>query len=301
MSHEKIEISLNSVDNEDVNLERMSLKSLESFLNVTTSLKNIAESISDNITFTIRKGSAYAAVNGPKTEISRIFNSIDTAIKGESKDDLVTSNLRNIQKEIQDDVFGYQFKYSGNDISERIIKAKRIAKKRSRDRYKSELTVLTGFFNSIGGTNPNYHFDSGAGVKKVTIECTVDNAKELKEYLYENISCLVYKSYSESNPQKFHFKHCSILSEDQVQPFKEFTKNLLESGGILERLDSYYEFIEKSSSKTYYLKILMEAFLSGYSDLNELKTTLIISEGLKNHPELKSLRSKLEVKLAELL
>ena len=108
MSTDKIEIKLTYVDDEYVDLSNMSVKALESFLSVTNALKNISESVSDQLTFTIKKGSAYASVNGYKDDIGNIYSKIDEALKGESTDEIVTSNLRNIQKEIQNSVFKYQ-------------------------------------------------------------------------------------------------------------------------------------------------------------------------------------------------
>lgn len=289
MSKEKIEITLNYVDDESVDLNNMSIKALESFLSVTNSLKNIAESTSKEVTFTIKKGSAYTAVNGSSFEIQNIYNTIDEAISGESIDDTITSNLRNIQKELQNEVFKYQFKYANINLDERIRKAKKIVKKRSKNFYQSELTVLSGFFNSIGGNDPNYHFDYGSG-QKTTIDCTIKDVDELKDYLYRTISCLVLKKFSTEDEEKITYYHCSILQDNQVKYFRKFANNLNETKELFERLELIYDFVENSKSTIDDLSILLKSYSLLFDNINELKTLLIITKNLKENTKIKDYR-----------
>lgn len=289
MSREKIEITLNYANDEYVDLDNMSIKTLESFLSVTNSLKNIAESISNEVTFTIKKGSAYTAVNGSQLEINKIFNTIDEAISGESIDDVITSNLRNIQKELQNETFKYQFKYAGINLEERLIRGKRITKKRIKNSYVKELTVLSGFFNSIGGNDPNYHFDYGGG-HKTTIDCTLKDVEELKDYLYKTISCLVVKKFSLEDDEKVIYYHCSILNDNQVKFFKEFANKLNETNDLFERLELLYDFAEIPELRIKNLSILLKLYNLFFQDINELKTLLIITKSLKENPKIKEYR-----------
>lgn len=292
MSKEKIEITLNYVDGEYVDLNNMSIKALESFLSVTNSLKNIAESISQEITFTIKKGSAYTAVNGSSLEIGNIYNTIDEAISGESIDDNITSNLRNIQKELQNEVFKYQFRYADINLDERIRRAKKITKKRTRNTYQTELTVLSGFFNSIGGNDPNYHFDYGAGQKTI-IDCTIKDVDELKDYLYKTISCLVIKKFQIEDTEKISYYHCSILQDSQVKFFRDFSDKLNKTYDLFERLDLIYDFADNSNSLIEDLSILLKSYHLFFNDINELKTLLIITKSLKDNPKIKNYRKAL--------
>lgn len=289
MSKEKIEITLNYVDGEYVDLNNMSIKALESFLLVTNSLKNIAESISTEITFTIKKSSAYTAVNGSSFDIGNIYNTIDEAISGESIDENITSNLRNIQRELQNDVFKYQFKYADINIDKRIRSAKKIAKKRTRNSYQSELKILSGYFNSIGGNDPNYHFDYGSGQKTI-IDCTRNDVDELKHYFYKTISCLVLKKFSIEDEEKTTYYHCSVLQDSQVNHFRAFTNNLNETKDLFERLELIYDFADNSKSRIEDLSILLKSCNLFFKDINELKTLLIITKNLKENPKIKENR-----------
>lgn len=288
---DRIELKLEYVGDDYVDLNNMSLRALESFLSVTNSLKNIAEKISTEVTFTIKKGSAYSSVNGRPQEISNIYESIDQAIEGESNDEIITSNLRNIQKEIQNQVFGYQFKYADINLDEKLRRAKKITKKRSNNVYNKELTILSGFFNSIGGNDPNYHFDYGSN-QRLTIDCDFPDVDELKDYLYQNISCLVLKKFSEDD-DKIFYSHISILEKDQISGFRNFINNLNNQDQLLERLDLIYEFTDKSNSRIKDLKILLKSYDYIFNDINEFKTLLILTKSLKDHSEIKEYRKVL--------
>lgn len=284
MSTDKIEIKLTYVDNQHVDLSNMSVKALESFLSVTNSLKNIAESVSDQLTFTIKSGSAYASVNGFQNDISNIYLKIDEALKGESIDEIVTSNLRNIQKEIQNTVFEYQFLYGEEQLDTRIKAAKKIAKKRTKQLFENKLEIISGFFNQIGGNEPNYHFDYGYG-NRLTIDCTINETEELKLYLYKTISSLVIKKTFDDEHIKPVFEHKTIIEDELVNPFKEFLLNYYQKEELITRLETIYDFIDNSEEKEKNIDLLLKAFKSTVFNISEIKTILVISKSFQEKNE----------------
>jgi hypothetical protein len=284
MFTDKIEIKLTYVDNEHVDLHNMSVKSLESFLNVVNSLKNISESVSDQLTFTIKQGSAYASVNGVQKDIGDIFYRIDEALKGESTNEIVTSNLRNIQKEIQKSVFKYQFYYGAEVLDTRLRIAKKITKKRTKQLFEYKIEIISGFFNQIGGNDPNYHFDYGNG-NKLTIDCTISETEELKKYLYKTISSLVIKKTFDDEQIKPSFEHKSIIEDELVYSLKEFLNNYYKTEDLIPKLESIYDFINNSEKKEKYVELLLKAFKSNTFNLSEIKTILVISKSFQEKNE----------------
>lgn len=284
MFTDKIEIKLTYVDDEYVDLHNMSVKSLESFLSVVNSLKNISESVSDQLTFTIKQGSAYASVNGVKKDIGDVFYRIDEALKGESTNEIVTSNLRTIQKEIQKSVFKYQFYYGDEILDTRIRTAKKIAKKRIKQLFENKIEIISGFFNQIGGNDPNYHFDYGNG-NKLTIDCTINETEELKKYLYKTISSLVIKKTYDDDQIKPLFEHKSIIEDELVYPLKEFLSNYYKTEDLITRLESIYDFINNSEKKEKYIELFLKAFKSNTSNVSEIKTILVISKSFQEKNE----------------
>lgn len=284
MSADKIEIKLTYVDDEYVDISNMSVQALESFLNVTNSLKNISQSVSDQLTFTIKSGSAYASVNGQYSDIGSIYSKIDEALKGESTDEIVTSNLRIIQKEIQNSVFKYQFLYGNEVLDNRIRSAKKISKKRKKQFSENKIEIISGYFNQIGGNDPNYHFDYGAG-NRLTIDCTINETEELKLYLYKTISSLVIKKTFENEQVKPVFEHKSIIEDELVQSFKEFLKIYYSKENLVNKLETIYDFIDNSENKEKYIELLLKAFKSNVFNVSEIKTILVISKSFQEKNE----------------
>jgi len=182
MEDNNIKIKLDLAENIDVELDKMSITALESFLKVTNALKNIATAVSENVVFSIERGSAAAVVHGSASEIQTIYGKIDEAIEGKSDDGIITKNLRDIQNEIKNDVLQYQFFYSNIKLEERIKNATKIKKKSKYKSYRNEFRILTGKFNEVGGQNINYHLEYPGGGQE-TIDCTISEAFFISKYL----------------------------------------------------------------------------------------------------------------------
>lgn len=179
MSTDKIEIRLAYVNEEEVHLKSMSKDALNSFLSVAESLKNISEHLlSDDVTFSITKGSSCFAVHSSPSNINELGRLMNEAIQGNSSNQVVTDNMRRIQSEIQKPNFSYNYYSQGRDIADQIKVAKKITKKRVTRFFDYKVEVLTGLLNEIGGNEPNYHLDRGKG-DKVTIACTIEEARSI--------------------------------------------------------------------------------------------------------------------------
>lgn len=294
MSPDKIEIVLTHVNDEYVNLEQMSKDALISFLSVVDSLKNISENLlSDEVTFSIKKGSALFAVQSTPNNIHHFYNIMNEAIDGDSLDKVVTENMRKIQKEIQNPNLIYKFIYKDVNLAPKIKNAKKITKKKILKKFDYKLEILTGFFNQIGGVDPNYHFDYGNG-NRITVNCTIEDALELKDCLYGNISTLVIKKKDKTIDVKDSYYHCIILKKEQIRKYRSFLNIYNSKNDIIERLDSIYEFIYNSKNKEEDILILLKIFSNKIFDINEIKTILIISKNIKGKDNLiKTQRDKL--------
>lgn len=288
---DRIEIKLTQVDSQDVDLDNMSKDALVSFLSVVDSLKNISDNLlSDEATFTIRKGSALISLNSTPDNIALVYNRMDEAINGNSTNTTMTSNMRKIQKEMQNPLFLYYCSYNGVDIAPKIREAKKITKKRVSKSLDYKLKILTGFFNQIGGNDPNYHFDQGKGKKRITIECTIEDAVELKDKLYQNISTVVIGKLNNNSENKTTYQHCAILEDGQITRLRQFLNSYNSKNDLIERLDCIYEFIDISEDRENDILLLLKIFKNKIFNINEIKTVLIISkhisescDNIKNH------------------
>lgn len=290
MEDTNIKIKLDLAENVDVELDKMSITALESFLKVTNALKNIAAAVSENVVFSIERGSAAAVVHGSVSEIQTIYGKIDEAIEGKSDDGIITKNLRDIQNEIKNDVLQYQFFYSNIKLEERIKNATKIKKKSKYKSYRNEFRILTGKFNEVGGQNINYHLEYPGGGQE-TIDCTISEALELKDFLFQNISCLVKKKIANNDIVKPTFIHCAFLATNQISRFRNFVDILQEKDDIIDRLDVIYNFFDSSPSVIADMATMLKASINLFDDINELKTLLIISKGMKDNEHIKSIRN----------
>lgn len=291
----KIEITLKTANNQPVSLTSMTPEALDSFLAVVLSLKSIATSIGSNAIFTITEGSASCAVYAPdnEVEVDNIYNGIELAIKGQSRDKQFTTNTKIIQDQLKRTGYDYRFIYTNDkyetqkviQIHERLKKAKKITLKRTKYEFEYKLRVLSGFLNQIGGNTPNYHFDYGHG-NKITISCTKEEAIEIKKYLYKDIFVILLCKEWSSN-KKSEYYHKQIIEIEKVSVLKEFFQTYYKKEEIVDRLEYLHEFfyenIKNNINAIDILSILLKVFNSDYLHLSELKTLLVISKPFKNN------------------
>lgn len=289
MGDNNIKIKLDFADDADVKLDNMSLTALESFLKVTNALKNIVSTVSENITFSIEKGSAAAVAYGTTAEIKSIYDKIDEAIEGESEDEIITKNLRDIQSEIQNEIMRYQFFYSDLKLEDKIKSASRIQKKKVYKNYRNEIRIITGKFDEVGGSKINYHLEQGSG-NRFTVVCSEFEALDLKDYLFKNISCLVTKKTDEDDLVKPVYTHCAFLHSQQISKFRSFFNSYQELQDIIRRLDLIYDFFDASDDVVKDMSTMLQASTKVFHDVNELKTLLILSNGMKENPMISKYR-----------
>ncbi len=288
----KLEIILNEANGEPVSLKSMSPEALESFLSVMSSLKAIAVAIANNneLSFSITEGSAKAVLEAPSVPMDSIYKELDIAMKGQSEDKEVTTNLRNIQDQIKRQNFNYGFLYKRVnqptiDIFPTLYNSNRISLKRKKNEYEFKLIVKSGFLNQIGGNSPNYHFDFGNG-EKITISCTVDDAMTINQCLYKNVQALLLcKKWYDINKRDDYF-HKIIIEDEFSDKVKLFFTDYNKENDLVKKLTFMHDFIddmfnEKLGHKMLYY--LLIAFNDKNLHLSELKTLLVISKAFKNN------------------
>lgn len=291
----KIEIILKTANNQPVSLKSMTPEALDSFLAVVSSLKSIATSIGSNTVFTISEGSASCAVYAPdnEVEVDNMYNGIELAIKGKSRDKNFTTNTKTIQDQLKRTGYDYRFIYTNDkyethkviQIHERLREAKKITLKRTKSEFEYKLRVVSGFLNQIGGNTPNYHFDYGHG-NKITISCTKEEAIDIKKYLYQDIFVILFCKEWTSD-KKSEYYHKQILDKEKVSVFKEFFQAYYIKEDIVDRLEYLHEFIYENIKNNIngidILSILLNVFNTDNLHLSELKTLLVISKPFKNN------------------
>jgi hypothetical protein len=299
----QLEIALTEANGIPVSLKSMSSEALDSFMATVTSLKSIAVSVveEDSLNFSIQEGSAQCTIEAPKSSLDNIYDELSVAMKGDSEDKKITKNLRNIQNQMMRDNYKFRFIYRKSnqpdvDIYPTLIKAKKIALKRSKAEFNYKLMILSGFLNQIGGKNPNYHFDYGAG-EKLTIDCTVEEATIINKYLYKNVQALLLCKEWQREDKRDEYYHKAILDKENVQIFRTYLKKYYKEEDLVKRLTLTHDFVDDSFANSndghLILFYLLSAFNSVHFHLSELKTLLVISKPFKGHEMITEARQTL--------
>lgn len=299
----KLEISLKYANSAPVSLNYMTPEALDSFMAVIASLKAIVTSIGidDEVTFTIKEGSASCAVQAQPDTMHRVYQEMDYAIRGESYHKAVTSNLRIIQDQLKRDGFVYDFLYTGDsqgivELHNRLRNSKKITIKRERKPIEYKVVIKSGVLNQIGGKDPNYHFDYGGG-DKITIECSKNEAMTINQYLYQSVtSMLICKEWTDgSKPNEF--THKLIVDERHANSIKRFIDQYNAEEEIVEKLTSLHQFIDMSFEEPETGFEVLKSLMIGFNDrnlhLSELKTLLVISKPFKDVNAIKDVRQTL--------
>jgi hypothetical protein len=301
----RLEIILSEANSVPVSLSAMSSDALDSFMEVVQSLRSIAEASIEKqeLSFSISEGSARCAVEAPIRPMNLMYNKMDQAIQGKSKDKEVTRHLRNIQSHVKKENYNYVFNYSDSEkknvveLCPILIKSKKIAiKRRPRKQYSFKLKVITGYLNQIGGRNPNYHFNFGLK-ESITIDCSMKEAMVIKRFLYQDVdSLLLCKEWFKSDKKNEYF-HKLILDKDISAQFTAFINKYNEIDELVDKLDLIHDFVDESFTNSKFghkiLENLMIAFNDANFHLSEIKTLLVISKPFINHSEIKGVRLKM--------
>lgn len=299
----KLEIRLYEENDTSVSLGSMSASAVDSFVKVVTALKELALTTmsEESLIFSIKEGSALAAVQGNDSSMTVLYKDINEAISGKSQDKEVTKFLRVIQNELKREKFSYNFNFYDKkekiNLYEPIVNSSRITVQRKpKSEINYQLKIIGGFFNQIGGKDPNYHFDYGNG-DKLTIDCSIEDAKKINRYLYTKVnSILISKNWNNSD-KKEELAHKIVIDNDLLKPIKKFLKDYNKEDDLIEKLTITHDFIDEqfhsNPKKFEILNTLLVAFNSENFHLSELKTFLIISKPFKTHNLIKDNRSRL--------
>lgn len=298
---ERLEIRLYRENEETVSLTSLSTEALDSFLTSMAALKDMAKAVisSEELSFSIVEGSAVGAVVA--TTLDVLYSEIREAMQGNSDDKNVTSNLRVIQNQLQRENFSYNFDFIQSEgtisIAEDLRNIGKIAlRRRPRSSYQYKLKMLSGFFNQLGGKDPNYHFDYGDG-DKLTIDCNIEQAKNINQYIYTNVFAILLSKEWNSDDRPSEYSHKVIVPNSYVDTFRNYLNAYNAESDIINKLTLTHDLIENQTvienQKLQILKTLLIAFNDINFHLSELKTLLVISKPYRNEEIIRDERRRL--------
>ena len=291
MSQNRLEIKITKdINDSDVSISAMSLRAAQSFLILFESITKIVELTPNHeeIKIQISSGSVVMAAEGEK--IVRAKKEFEKIIQNKSSNKELVEQWRRIQSVFTAN--GLQYEANFYEKGERISiydtlrhRQKLRAKPITNKKFKTSLQFLTGKLIAVGGKNPNIHVEID-GKALPPISCTESNATKAKAYLYQTIRFSVW--IKETGAAKRYLLCDSYANEDIYSEFNSFIINLftLEQVNALKKLhyQCRYYLDEQQYVK---MRKFLRLFAHESTDMNILKTILIITQSFKEHERLK--------------
>lgn len=297
MSQNKLEIKILKDSNEnDVSLKAMTLEAAKAFLIIVESITKIVELTPNNeqAKIQITSGSAVVAIEGEM--IQEIKQEFDQILKSQSSQKELVEQWRRIQGIFAANGLHYEANFFQQGEKTSIYEAlKNRQKLRSRSvkqkKLKTTLIFLSGKLIAVGGKKPNIHIqtkqDSDSDEERLTIACTEANAGKAKIYLYQTIRCSVWQQNSGGGKQLILCD--SYHTEDIFLELQAFVTELFELDEIEALKCLHYRCRGYLNEQDYgRLRKLLRLFTHESTDINILKTILIVTQSVKRQERLKS-------------
>lgn len=283
-----------------IDLNSMSIEAAKAFSILFSSVVNIIRLNEDRegIKINIKSGSLVLEATGTEEQIENIQEDFAEIISCRSDNKALVKEWRIIQELFQANGLAYEANIYTKKTKNSVFDSLKTSKKlRAKPKYlplKSSLIFMTGKLIAVGGFNPNIHLEQTNGTR-ITINCTEKNARKANRFLYDRIriSCWIKKGGNEVK-----YELCDSYWDD-----KEF--NTL--SGFLSQFQSVSNEIEQLKFVHYTSRDYLDAkdygnfrkflrlFIHDSTDVNILKTILIVTQAFKDHEKLKEMRNDIKV------
>jgi hypothetical protein len=300
MAVEDIQFRITKDSNgEDISLDNLSINATNSLIEILTALRNIA--IYENkpdLTIGVKRGSACASINGyeglqvVRDGFWKVFNNDD------DRNNVYVNNMQIIKDQIKKSDLEFEVSFLEDEDRVQVIDLFERKFRKRRERKAVENNFKIEFFNaklmSNGGNKPNFHVMDKQ--YPYTISCSVEEAKKVSPFLYENLRFSAWGKINSNNKMEYTF--CDIYNANERDFYSEFKiffteMKTLEGTEPIKRI--HYKLKEFYSNHQYKeSRKFIKLFCNDFADINHLTAILIISKAFKEHDDLKDLLKKIE-------
>jgi hypothetical protein len=277
---------------QDIDITAMSLKAAEAFKTLLTCTLNIIHlsSKTPNVTISIRKGSAMVVAEGGQQQIGQIRKGFDAILTRKSSNKKLVKEWRNLQDLVQQNGLAYEFSFYQNNQKEIITNAlkenKRFRTIKVVTKAHSNIKFITGRLIEVGGKSPNIHIDDADG-NKLKISCTERSARKANNFLYDSI---YISAWTKERNDDIEYELCDSYFQKDLPYFYRFQDFITRYRGLpivagLKEL--HFECRKYLDDKDYsYLRKFLRLFIHESTDINILKTILILLRPFEQHEKL---------------
>lgn len=301
MSENKLEFKIKKDSaNKDVELEGMSLEAAKAFSTILNAMINIIQINDDKegLKIRIESGSAVLIAQGSSEQIELLENSFKMVVAYKSENKELVREWRSIQDLFLKNGLEYEANFYNNKLKTSVLiplkAGKKLRAKPASVPIVSSIKFMKGKLISVGGANPNIHLESEQN-KRITISCTEISAKKANRFLYEQIFIACW-SKSSSNEEKFELCD-SYGSEREFEMLRLFLDTFNNTNNEIEQLKMlHYRSRDFLDIKDYgNFRKFLRLFIHESTDVNILKTLLIVTQSFKEHERLKEMREKMKI------
>lgn len=294
MTEEKLEFKITKDANgNDIELDNLSIEATNSLISILHSMKDILSNTpgAENLKIQLVKGCVGIQTPGPANVIEHFHNDfLNVLDKKETNSDIVTP-WRQIQSLFKANGLTYEANFYTKSqkisVEKKIKKATEFRAKPIKRQSNYSIQFLAGKLMEVGGAKPNIHLQD-----LKPIRCTELQAITVNKFLYQDIELLVRKRTT-NNEEEYTF--CEFfINDDQKSYFKNLL-DLLENKSLDDFLfDLHFEI--KKLLDTQQLGVvakLIRLFDHVSTDVNIIKTILVITKAFAEENEIKEVRAKL--------
>jgi phosphohistidine swiveling domain-containing protein len=290
MNQNRLEIKvIKDSRSRDIDINAMSLEAARSFLTIFESLTRIVELTpdSESVKIQVTSGSAVVAAQGEK--ISKAKKEFDKILENKSTNKELVEQWRKIQTLFTANGLHYEAAFNEKGkitpIYDTLKQHQKLRTKPTRQKkFKPEIEFISGKLIEVGGKKPNIHVEVDGEVLP-PIACTEVNASKAKAYLYQTIRFSTWATVSGSTKR---FQLCDSYSTEEVYLELKSAIEELTTVGQVEALKKLHYRCRKYLDQQNYgtLRKLFRLFIHDSTDINILKTILVVTQSVCNHERL---------------
>lgn len=297
MSEEKLEFKITKdAKGNDIELTNLSVEATNSLILMLQSMKDIIVNTpgAENAKIQVVKGSATVMTIAPPEVIQSFQEDFQNVLDKKETNASIVAPWRQLQNLFQANGLRYEANFYTKSIKisveKQIKKATEFRAKPIKKQAKYELEFVKGKLIELGGKNPNIHILKN-GVK-TAISCTEIEAIKVNQFIYKEIEISIRKKIVEDN---IEYSFCDFYSDSKY--FDEFQELITDS--IQKDIEDFLfilHFKIKSflDDKNYGVVLkIFRLFNHISTDVNILKTILIITKSFSDNEQLKEPRANL--------
>jgi hypothetical protein len=308
VSSNKLEFKItHDVQDQKVNMGDMSIEVSHALLTLLKAMTRIVELTPNNknLRICVKQGSAVVSIQG--TSVETVQKNFSQIVKKKSSNKDLIEEWRRIQTLFSTNGIRYEAAFFEGNKSTSIVDDLKSstqfrAKKKSRPPVATNIIFLSGKLIAVGGKFPNIHIDDQED-NRITISCTEVGANKAKAFLYKTI---LLSAWSTKTTGKDKLEMCDSYWENQrpmFSEFQEFIQQLKKAPDEIESLKLIHykcqDLLKMQDFKKY--RKFLRLFNNERSDINVLKTLLIVSRSFATQENIQPILIELDLKFRKKL